>query len=309
MTFFDKGCSKFVIREEVINSKELPATLLKKGPIFLGGVGDTRVYSSGEYLVAMDRDERHAQTLQGLAVEVITGEFPKIDISAAVAAVKMDNQRNKYLQNCKFPKKIGGVVDALIGIQYNTCQPKLIHMMASGLAIYETSLMPHTKHMRYVLGGPHSSFDVLLSRCPDANLLMQHFTEGIAKWKSLGPPSLSQYVMTESEIDLARSRCASYEDSKDYVSLVKLENKELADEIENLSIGQKENLSVLKDTVPPQPDYFQPEINPSILNNSDVLDVIYCVDCGLETFLPALATRKQRRLPNSDQRLMLRNPA
>ena len=165
--------------------------MIQKEPTFLGGVGDTRVYSSGEYLVAMDRDETHAQTFQGLAVKVMTGEFPKLDISSAVAAVKMDNQRNKYLQNCKFPKQIGGVVDALFGIQYNTCQPKLIHMMTSGLAIYETSLMPHAKNMRYILGGPHSSFDAFLSLCPDANLLMQHFTDGISQWKNLGPPSLS----------------------------------------------------------------------------------------------------------------------
>ena len=94
----------------------------------------------------------------------------------------MDNQRNKYLQHCRLPKFVGGTVDALIGTQYNICQPQLIHMMPSGLAIYETNLRPHSKNMRYVLGGPHSSFDVLLARFPDANLLMNQFTEGLAKW-------------------------------------------------------------------------------------------------------------------------------
>ena len=115
IVFFDSGCSKFVIREEVIASKELPATLVKNGPIYLGGVGDIRVISSGEYMVAMDRDEKRAQNFQGLAVEVITGNFPRIDISSAVAAFKMDNQRNKQLQGCKIPKLVGGCVDALIG--------------------------------------------------------------------------------------------------------------------------------------------------------------------------------------------------
>ena len=220
MTFFDNGCSKFVIKEDIIKSKELPSTLVRKGPIYLGGVGNTRVYASGEYMVAMDRDEKRAQTLQGLAVEVITGDFPKIDISAAVAAVKMDNQRNKYLQNCKFPKIVGGSIDALIGIQYNTCQPRLIHMMPSGLAIYETTLMPHTKNMRYVLGGPHSSFDVLLTRYPDANLLMQHFSEGIAKWKALGPVSLTQYVMSDNEVNSALKNNLAYEDMENYIGLI-----------------------------------------------------------------------------------------
>jgi hypothetical protein len=220
MTFFDSGCSKYVIRDEVISSKELPATLVKNGPIFLGGVGNTRVFASGEYMVAMDRDERSAQTFQGLAVEVITGNFPKIDLSSAVAAVKMDNQRNKYLQNCKFPKIVGGSVDVLIGIQYNICQPKLVHMMPSGLAIYETNLMPNSKNMRFVLGGPHSSFNVLLSRYPDANLLMQNFSEGIAKWKSLGPPSLTQYVMSDQEIDQACERNLSNEEMDSYMDML-----------------------------------------------------------------------------------------
>ena len=235
MTFFDSGCSKYVIKDEVISSKELPATLVKNGPIFLGGVGNTRVFASGEYMVAMDRDERRAQTFQGLAVDVITGNFPKMDLSSAVAAVKMDNQRNKYLQNCKFPKIVGGSVDVLIGIQYNTCQPKLVHMMPSGLAIYETNLMPNSKNMRFVLGGPHSSFDVLLSRYPDANLLMQNFSEGIAKWKSLGPPSLTQYVMSDHEIDQACERNLSNEEMDSFMDLLQVEQLEVIEEIQQLN--------------------------------------------------------------------------
>ena len=121
----------------------------------------------------------------------------------------------------------GGSVDVLIGTQYNICQPKLIHMMPSGLAIYETNLLPHTKNMKYILGGPHSSFDVLLARCPDANLLMYHFTEGLAKWKSLGPPSLTQYVMSDHEVDLANRRNLSYEEMDCYKELLHLEHQEI----------------------------------------------------------------------------------
>ena len=93
-------------------------------------------------------------------------------------------------------------------------------MMPSGLAIYETTLMPHTKNMRYVLGGPHSSFDVLLTRYPDANLLMQHFSEGIAKWKALGPASLTQYVMSDNELNSALKNNLAYEDMENYIGLI-----------------------------------------------------------------------------------------
>ena len=75
--------------------------------------------ASGEYLVAMDTIEGKAQQLQGLTVPAITGDFPQLDITAAVAAVKAGDQKNAKLRNCKFPPKIGGSVDCLIGIQYN----------------------------------------------------------------------------------------------------------------------------------------------------------------------------------------------
>ena len=301
MTFFDTGCSKFVIRDEVISSKELPATLVKNGPILLGGVGNTRIFSSGEYMVAMDRDEKRAQTLQGLAVDIITGDFPKMDISSAIAAVKMDNQRNKYLQNCKFPRSVGGSVDALIGTQYNICQPKLIHMMPSGLAIYETSLMPHTKNMRYVLGGPHSSFDVLLARVPDANLLMHQFTEGLAKWRSLGPPSLTQFVMSTQEVDLAGERNLSLEEMDDYMELLEVEEQEA---IEN-------QIQHLNTTSAGPPQVSAEELNQSNLPahlvnlqsdeklhfgelclHSDVL----CEDCGVRLQAEQIAALETERL-------------
>ena len=168
---------------------------------------------------------------------MITGHFPKIDISSAVSAVKMDNQRNKYLQHCRFPKYVGGCVDAWIGIQYNTCQPQLIHMMPSGLAIYEMPLMPHSKNIKYVLGGPHSSFDFLLTRIPDANLLMSKFTEGLAQWRSSGPPSLTQYVMSEQEVDLAIMRNLSMEEMDNYKELLKVEDQE-AREISACAVSQ-----------------------------------------------------------------------
>ena len=72
-----------------------------------------------------------------MTVPVITGDFPQLDITEAVSAVKAGNRTNSKLRNCKFPKSVGGSVDCLIGIQYIQLQPKLVHMLPSGLAIYE----------------------------------------------------------------------------------------------------------------------------------------------------------------------------
>ena len=75
MSFFDNGCSRFVMRECIPN-KELPACLVKAGPIPIGGVGGMTVFASGEYLVAMDTIEGKVQQLHGVTVPVIIRRFP-----------------------------------------------------------------------------------------------------------------------------------------------------------------------------------------------------------------------------------------
>ena len=194
MVFFDSGCSKFIMRD-CIPGQELPASCLRKGKIPIGGIGSTTVYAEGEYLVAMETVDGKAQQMAGLAVKSITTDFPTLNITAAAEEVKNATPKNKAwdIQRCKFPSSIGGTVDCLIGIQYNQLQPRLIHMLPSGLAIYKTKLAPHMKGYNYVLGGPHSSFDTWLSQFGNQNhLLLQNFVAGLATWRSFGPSILTQ---------------------------------------------------------------------------------------------------------------------
>ena len=219
MCFFDSGCSRFVMRE-CIPEKELPASLVKSGPIPIGGVGGMTVHASGEYLVAMETVDSKAQLLQGVTVPVITGDFPLLDISEAVSAVKADNRRNLKLRNCKLPSKIGGSVDCLIGIQYSQLLPKVVHMLPSGLAIYETRLAPYSKGLNYVLGGPHSSFDHMLTRSGNATFLLNEFIAGLNTWRNTGPPSLTQYVMSEADLSYAISKNICGGDVPEYKALL-----------------------------------------------------------------------------------------
>ena len=226
MSFFDNGCSRFIMRE-CIPGKELPASLVKRGPIPIGGVGGVTVYASGEYLVAMDTVEGKAQQLQGVTVPVITGDFPVLDISAAVSAVKADDKRNYKLRNCKFPRNVGGSVDLLIGIQYNQLQPKLVHMLPSGLAIYETKLTPFSKGMNFILGGPHASFDLMLARSGNAAFLLNEFVAGLTSWKNSGPPSLTNYFMSNVEIADAIDRNLKDGTISNYEKLIDDDESEL----------------------------------------------------------------------------------
>ena len=201
MVFFDSGCSRFIMKD-CIPEKELPAVCVRRGKIPISGVGSTTVYAEAEYLVAMETTDGKAQQMQGLVVKNITTDFPQLDISNAADEMRSAGpvRKNWNMKRCKLPQTIGGSVDCLIGIQYNQLQPRLVHMLPSGLAIYRTKLAPHVKGFNYVLGGPHASFDTWLAQHGNQNhLLLENFVAGLAQWRSLGPPSLSQYMMTATE--------------------------------------------------------------------------------------------------------------
>ena len=229
MVFFDSGCSKFIMRD-CIPGKELPASCISKEKIPIGGIGSTTVFAEGEYLVAMETVDGKAQQMQGLAVKNITSDFPQFNLTDAAAEVFRSVPRNKELEfrRCKFPESIGGSVDCLVGIQYNQLQPRLVHMLPSGLAVYKTKLAPHIKGYNYVLGGPHSSFNVWLGQCGNQNnILLENFIAGLAKWRESGPSSLTKYVMSQSEVLFATEKNILDDQFNQYEDLRRFEENEM----------------------------------------------------------------------------------
>ena len=269
MVFFDSGCSRFIMRDS-IPGKELPASCLRNEKIPIGGVGATTVFAEGEYLVAMETIDGKAQLMQGLTVKDITSDFPQLDITSAAAEVTEAVPRNKGwdIKRCKLPKSIGGTVDCLVGIQYNHLQPKLIHMLPSGLAIYKTKLAPHTKGYNFVLGGPHSSFDILLNQHGNQNHLLDNFIAGLANWRNLGPPSLSQYVMSVHEVSSAIEKNLVDDQLETYKELVKFEQEEFEKSQHEVSDPTLNTVNVI-DT---------DDISASLSENFEQS----CYDCGVE---------------------------
>ena len=83
------------------------------------------------------------------------------------------------------------------------------------------------KGYTYVLGGPHSSFDTWLSQYGNQNhLLLENFIAGLATWRSLGPSSLTQYIMSEQEVSMAIEKNLLEGDLDSYKDLLEFENKE-----------------------------------------------------------------------------------
>ena len=228
MCFFDSGCSRFVMKD-CIPGKELPASCIRKEKIAIGGIGATTVYAEGEYLVAMETVDGKFQQMQGVVVQSITSEFPTIDLSHAAAEVMRCAPKNKSMEfrKCKFPNSIGGSVDCLVGIQYNQLQPRLMHMFPSGLAVYKTKLAPHNKGYNYVLGGPHSSFDTWLAQHGNQNhVLLENFIAGLTRWRTQGPASLTQYIMSESEEHVASKKNMIDDEFSYYKELTEYEHNE-----------------------------------------------------------------------------------
>ena len=61
--------------------------------------------------------------LEGLSVDNVTTEFPKVKLSEAVSAVKASKPCDKLLQKVRLPAEVGGEVDILLGIKYNALFP------------------------------------------------------------------------------------------------------------------------------------------------------------------------------------------
>jgi len=107
-------------------------------------------------------------------------------------------------------------------------------MLPSGLAIYKTKLAPHCSGQRYVLGGSHASFDAILSKVGDTNQMINHFIAGLASWKNLVPPSLTQFLMSEDEETLAMKKNLKDDSMNNFRNLLDIEQKEFFQEIDYL---------------------------------------------------------------------------
>ena len=68
-------------------------------------------------------------------MDTITTEFPEVNLERATDDVKQSDPTNTAIQKCSVPPCVGGHVDVLVGIRYNSSFPELIHMMDCALAI------------------------------------------------------------------------------------------------------------------------------------------------------------------------------
>ena len=175
---FDTGCQNFVCRSEAVNL--LPDANKENtmpGPIIVSGVGCKTVTSEyGQYSVKLPTYNGQLVTFNGICLDVITGVMPNYPVKEARKSIVAEYiaKGGKESDLPDVPLLVGGETDFLIGLQYNYYQPRLVFMLPTGLAIYE-SLFVGVDNTRGCIGGPHEVF----RQCE------RHFLEtgNIAKFK------------------------------------------------------------------------------------------------------------------------------
>ena len=198
-TFMDQGSSG-VLMKDGVPGIELPGCLVRKGPIILSGVGGMTALATGEWMTAMERIDGRLQTMQVITMERVTADFPRISINGAVKEIKKDKPLDKRLQKLQLPREVGGgQTDVLLGIDNLLVFPKEIHSLPCGLTIYESRLTSHNGKTNAMVGGPHSTFSALVSEAGGNHILLSHFVQGLAEWRSFGPLPLTQQMMSYKE--------------------------------------------------------------------------------------------------------------
>ena len=139
---FDTGCLKFVSRNSAIDT--LPDTHKEntiKGPLVISGVGCQAVVSDyGEYSVKLPIHDGTLVKFTGVSLGVITGAMPPYPVKEASKVIANDYVASggKESDLPDVPVCVGGETDFLIGLQYNYYQPRLVHILTTGLAIYKS---------------------------------------------------------------------------------------------------------------------------------------------------------------------------
>ena len=98
---------------------------------------------------------------------------------------------------------VGGQIDILLGIQYLSLFPKLVHSLDNGLSIFEVQLTPSSPEVTAAIAGPHHSFNLILDHVGDVVTMIAAFKRGLDRWNASGPPSLQHLPLAMRDTQLA----------------------------------------------------------------------------------------------------------
>ena len=158
-------------------------------------VGATTVYGGDAWACQPMTTSGKREILIGIEVAQITTDFPTIDLSEAIADIKASKPGDLALQALTPPGVVGGQIDILLGIQYLSLFPKLVHSLDNGLSIFEVQLTPSSPEVTAAIAGPHQSFNLILDHIGDVVTMITAFGRGLDQWNAHGPPSIPHLAL------------------------------------------------------------------------------------------------------------------
>ena len=175
---FDTGCQDFVSRKAAIDG--LPDDCKEniiKGPIIIHGVGGAQVTSQhGHFLINFPIHDGRLAKFSGITLDVVTGAMPPYPVREARKEIVegYKAQGGKISKLPQVPAIVGGDTDFLLGIRYNYFQPRMLFILPSGLAIYE-SIFKGVDETRGCVGGSSEIFQLCEKQFMDCNNMVLEF--------------------------------------------------------------------------------------------------------------------------------------
>ena len=96
---YDSGCSDLLMKEGV-PGKELEGVKVAHGPFVIGAVGDMKVIARDAWMVKCKMMDGGCQVLEGLTVDKVTSDFPRINLDEAVRAVLRPQPIKRRQRKC-----------------------------------------------------------------------------------------------------------------------------------------------------------------------------------------------------------------
>ena len=160
MCFVDCGANCMLAREG-IPENEFISVKLADGPIPLGVATGMTTYANAEFASLLPLANGNFQCVRGLTLKRVTGDMPALDLAPVFENIKAKCSSNKRLQNLKVPNVLGGQIDMILGIRYQSIYPQVLHTFPNGLTVFESKLRPAEEGALACIGGPVSCLEAL----------------------------------------------------------------------------------------------------------------------------------------------------
>ena len=159
-----------------------------------------------EWACLVPKNDGSQQIMIGVSLKNLTSTFPMVNLKEAVKEIiqQAPAEKKKFLSSLKVPELAGGEPDILLGILYESCHPRIVHTLESGLFIAKVRLA-NGQGYTAAIGGPHQSFARLVNQVGDSVRLMSYFAGGLKDYHNFGAPKLPAPLMSFEDIEFAKS--------------------------------------------------------------------------------------------------------